>query len=770
MKKLWLSSLILCSLTAAADVLSPEDALARALAECPSTTVRKKAAKTPGQPVLTIGQTPELYVFASAESGAVVASAESEGPALLGYSENYSEEMPPAMQWLLRSYAQDIAALRAGDVIPIAQISSRADFDAISPICKTTWNQDSPYNDDCPKLNNKRTYSGCVATAVAQVIKVYKYPEKCSGGTYSYKWSNGNQTLSKNFDTVKLDWANMTNSYSSVSSSTKCAAVANLMSAVGYASNMNYGTDGSGTNGIYAAQGLIRNFGYDYSMQYYSAEWFSLSDWQQMVYNELAAGYPVYYEGVNTKENVGHAFVVDGYKSDGFFHLNWGWGGMLDGYFLLTALDPQGNQGIGGSGGGYSEMSSAMLNLRAGQTVSADKAPLTFVAEYPLIITSKGTKSKVSFELDIYSKTPFDIPGFYAALRFTADNGKKYYSQPIEIGACPPYGLLRSSMNVAIDNSIPNGSYVVELIVENLNGDEYPVFYPQGYDSKKRATVNGDNITFSKYEEAAPGVLGFNSVQLPATITLGTPFDASAILTNGTSTAYQGAAHLNIYRKGTTQRIAYWATNDFTLAAGQNININLGGALIEVGELDPGTYTFGFSTADGTIVSETKDIKVVMPVAELEAENFTVSNWAVNEVTFSLDLKNISNADFSGPVIFAVARSLSSAVLWSDAPEKTIPAGQSIKISYTLNLEKELTEGTTYLVYGGYTLPDGSKPNFSGTKSAKFTAKPATSGISEVAGDETPGEYFDLLGRRVKGSSTGVLIRRQGANTQTIIR
>ncbi|MDE7335728.1 MAG: C10 family peptidase, partial [Muribaculaceae bacterium] len=319
MKKLLIISLAAMAMAGAkAELLEPSVALQRALDEIPSGTARRsmRAHQFNQLKLADLNSAEaELYVF-GAPSGLMVVSAESETPALLGYSENYVEgsELPPSLVCMLNLYAKEIRALRAGDVIPATSAGSRADFSPIEPICKTTWNQDAPYNNSAPTMNGQRTYTGCVATAMAQVLKTYEHPDKCTGGYYSYKWQNGGKSLSMNFDNVTLKWDQMLDSYSGSSTSVQRLAVAGLMQAVGYAAQMNYGTEASGTQSLYCLAGVIRHFDYDYSAQFLMRDWFSLGDWQQKVYGELAAGRPVYYDGQNLKDQVGHAFVVDGYR------------------------------------------------------------------------------------------------------------------------------------------------------------------------------------------------------------------------------------------------------------------------------------------------------------------------------------------------------------------------------------------------------------------------------------------------------------------------
>ncbi len=784
MKKLFLlPALLLAALAASAEVLSPSAALTRAAEQLPASVspARKAAARSlaNAEPLITIAQAaeaPELYVFASTASGMVVASADSETSPLLGYSENYVEggELPETMLCMLNLYAEEIRALRAGDVIAAKTTpSSRADFSPITPICKTTWNQDAPYNDNAPLMNGKRTYTGCVATAMAQVLKTFEYPENCSGGTYSYTWENGGKKLSMNFNTTTLNWSNMLDSYKGSTTSAQRTAVSGLMKAIGYASDMNYGTEGSGTQSIYCVAGLIRNFDYDYSMRLMRREWFALADWQKMVYDELAAGRPVYYDGQNTAEKVGHAFVVDGYRSDGFFHLNWGWGGALDGYFLLTALDPDGQQGIGGSGGGYSDGCSALFGMKPGRTTTVDEAPLTFCIlgsgmVLPSQVTTKG-QGTISFGAGgfICNYSPFEVSGAYMALKFTSSVGQVYYSQfvgPID-NLQPLYGY--TEFPFALAGNLPEGSYTVQLCVTRETGDEvYDVYADVSTPWRKTAVVSGSKVTFSDYVEPAKGVISLISENLPSKLTVGSEFTASVTLANTTADLYKGTVELNLYKTGTTTKVATLATQTANVAAGKATEVSVTSTLAD-GTVAPGSYTIGFALADGVAVSPTRTVTVSSPEAKIAGE-IVCTNNKLDELTFVVKMTAL-NAAYKGPVLMLISKNASATTTaWSRTTDVEIAEGETLTMTVTdPDFAKVLKEDTKYYFFGGYQA-SGSYVYFEGTPQLQFTTA-SSSAIDEVDAAEANAEYYDLGGRRVLNPKSGLYIRRQGSNTQTVL-
>lgn len=763
---------------AQAEVLTPAQALERA-AECLPASVgaeRRVAARRSVEPILTVGDaTPEVYVFGSAAGGLVVASADSETAPLLGYSEEFSAdgELPPSLKWLVGYYGQEIRARREGNVVKRAmRRASRADFAPIEPICKTRWDQITPYCYDCPIDGDYYSVSGCVATAMAQVLKTYEYPAKCSGGTFSYEWEYGNKILSKNFDNVTLDWANMLDTYPSRpnKSDVTSKAVANLMSAVGYASRMNYSPSMSGTSSLYCAEGLIRNFDYDYTLRYLYADWFDLDQWQEKIYNVLTSGHPVYYSGQNTEENVGHAFVVDGYRSDGYFHVNWGWGGALDGYFQLTALDPDGEQGIGGSSGGYSDRSGAIFNMSPGKTMSSEEAPLTIYSAEPLLVpTAKKLGGVVADKVAVYNYAPFTVPQVGVALRFTNSNGDDYYSSFTGTGELGPFYGASGTANFSIPSNLPEGVYTVTRVAYNPTTDEvYDLYYNRGVNSRISATVSGKDITFSEYQAPLPATLFFDNVEFPSVIYLGEEFSVQSYFYNPTAAAYTGHLYLNICNKETGDVVYGWLTKEFTLASMTYTGFNPTVAIAK-GDLAPGEYTIALSCDDESVEAATAPVSIRMRRGVIQASNFECTSQHIDNVCFSIDLTSLDH-DYSGTVTLLIGETERGTCVWLDSFELNLAAGETTTKSYSgIDLTGKLAVGTECILTGKYVKEDNTEGGFAGNGTITFTVADVSTGLNTVESSDAEFEIFDLAGRRIKKPSTGVYIRRNGTNTQKIL-
>lgn len=211
----------------------------------------------------------------------------------------------------------------------------------IAPLIKTRWGQGVPYNLLCPTIGGLHCQTGCVATAMAQIMNFYQFPA-LSEGIPAY------QTASVSVDSlppVAFDWAHMLDQYNSTASVAEQEAVAQLMQYCGAAVQMDYGVGSSAAWEGDAARALVRYFGYAPSVHEIFRNMYGRTAWENLLYKELSAGYPVFYSGMPS--GYLHQFVCDGYK-EGKFHFNLAWQFSQDGYYSLSAIDryPEGQAAI----------------------------------------------------------------------------------------------------------------------------------------------------------------------------------------------------------------------------------------------------------------------------------------------------------------------------------------------------------------------------------------------------------------------------------------
>ena len=287
-----------------------------------------------------------FYIFNSGNNGGfTIVSGDDSMPAILGYSDSgafVAEDMPENMRAWLNSYIRQAEYVVSGGYRPGAEkADTRKD---VAPILTAEWDQDAPYYDLCPMQGSKRTYTGCVATAMAQVMHHFQWPEQAKGTCY---FNGQNYVLSTIYE-----WDRMLDKYKNGNyTDAQGQAVAQLMFDCGRSVDMIYGTDGSAAMSHTMQPAMINNFSYDEGVSYSERRYFTDEEWLDLMYTEMAEGRPVLYGG--TSDSGGHQFVADGYKQGGFFHINWGWSGVCNGYYLLDALAPS-EQGIGGGSGGES--------------------------------------------------------------------------------------------------------------------------------------------------------------------------------------------------------------------------------------------------------------------------------------------------------------------------------------------------------------------------------------------------------------------------------
>ena len=291
------------------------------------------------------------YVFNTVENnGFVIIASDDRMPEVLGYSERGSldpKTAPCNVKWLLDYY--DKAAANIRQVGAKARAVSRASKPDVRPLITTTWDQGAPYNDQCPEYNGARCITGCVATAMAQVINYNRWPQGQTKGVPAYTTATAQISVPE-LGPTQFDWDNMTND-----------DIARLMRYCGQSVKMDYGLNDSGAFPTDEASALVKVFGYSQTAHYAENANYSEEDWEDLLYNELAEQRPIVYNGWGT--GGGHTFVVHGYR-EGHFYINWGWSGNEDGYFKLTGL----NTGIGD----FNDAQSATIGIQppAGADVS----------------------------------------------------------------------------------------------------------------------------------------------------------------------------------------------------------------------------------------------------------------------------------------------------------------------------------------------------------------------------------------------------------------
>lgn len=596
------------------------------------------------------------YAF-NLEQGYVIVSGDDEMTELVGYAENGffdAENVPPQMQLWLDGYAEYVATVQSGKAKARKILLSDSPSVVVEPLVTTKWNQDAPFNNFAPEYtddnnNTQRCATGCAATAMAQIMKFHNWPEQ-GVGHYSYEHQSFG-TISSNFSEHVYDWTNMIDRYNNGEySNVQADAVALLMKDCGVSLNMNYGPV-SGAS-IYSYTPAFKNY-FRYSSRTVNRSGCETAEFTRIITDELQEGRPIIYCG--TGEDGGHAFVVDGYDTNYFLHVNWGWGGYSDGYFDMNYMDPAG-LGIGGGSGAFKWNQGIVL----ARPLKDGVEPYEFIQQLCFVLFN-DVQGGIFCEQEMPANKGDDVT---ILLRNTANLSGESFFGSLNVGVFNDSGALVTMGNEErIENN--NGE-----LLEFQSGSLYSVDLPMtlntagiadgNYIVRAMSKANGDvwrkfastdclNITVAdgKVYLSAPtpniSLTGIGSYN--GNVYKGNPFSVNITIHNGSSIPADGSILFKVTDSETgdalsgslraivydncdfRSNIAFSTTNDF-FAIGKTYNIS---------------FT-GFQTTDG----KTLPINNAIPLSFSIVENAEVQNsltfFNINGNPFGM---TVSNENFS---------------------------------------------------------------------------------------------------------------------------
>ena len=305
----------------------------------PKATRDMKATANPDSPRLVycepsaaLPQAADYYVF-DTRGGFVIVAGDDRAQAVLAYGDGALDmsRMPCNLQWMLDHYAEQMEWLHTH---PAERVEPPfTSTTVVEPLLPCTWSQGTPYYDQCPLYHGEHCATGCIATAMAQVMYYWKFPDTLPA-LPAYTSLSYNIFVPALPGTA-LDWDNMLDEYAYQHyTAAQGEAVATLMRYCGQGSSMNYGTDGSGA-GCWNQMVAMQVFGYNLSSQLLHRDDYGTEEWNALMLEDLADGVPILYTGYDVE--AGHAYVVDGFDGS-MYHINWGWEGSGNGYFALDAF------------------------------------------------------------------------------------------------------------------------------------------------------------------------------------------------------------------------------------------------------------------------------------------------------------------------------------------------------------------------------------------------------------------------------------------------
>lgn len=416
-------------------------------------------------------ETPAYYVYNQNQTGFVIISGDDRMAPVLGYSfenEFNQSSLPENMRFWLTLYTLKQQTLNAEPVstTPIVSYNSGNFASSVSPLLgDIRYDQGNPYNRNCPEWNGKKCVTGCVATAMATILSYYRYPEQ-GWGSNSYTTPNHKIQLSMNFSKTTFDWDNILPQYTNNNYTGKQAdAVAELMLACGIACNMDYDPGASGADNYRGHNALIKHFGFNpYSYRAMSS-FYTQEEWMNLIKTELNAKRPIFYTASDNSLS-GHAFVIDGYDEDGLVHVDWGWSGLSNGYFLITNLQPGASSTGGGNGSGYQFEQTMSVNLAPKTMLSV---PESYFEMGALEINTSANTARANA---IYNRSAL----FNGTAAIIADNGSRqlvisnvYQLQNLDI----TYGYTALDFNLQIPSELADDVYDIYVGTQLDNNDHW---------------------------------------------------------------------------------------------------------------------------------------------------------------------------------------------------------------------------------------------------------------------------------------------------------
>ncbi|MBR3451886.1 MAG: C10 family peptidase [Muribaculaceae bacterium] len=573
-------------------------------------TTLKKVRKAP-MTAAANNEKAAYYVFNADRGGYVIVAGDDRAPAVLGYSDNGTfdnQDVPEAMQVMLDGYAAQLTALEQG-AKPAQQLTSGR---PIKPLVKSEWSQNEPYNTLFPVLSSgRRAVVGCVATALAQVMYYWKWPAQPTRPIAAYTSNYLQIYMPELTDEVVFNWDAMQNNYeTSDIESDGAKAVATLSLYCAQALQMDFYGSSSGASSGSISSAAATYFDYDASAHLVSRTNYSAQDWADLLYSELVAGRPVIYSA--SKHTGGHAFICDGYDGNGMFHINWGWNGSSNGYFLLNVLNPDA-QGTGSASGAYGYI----MEQEAVVGFQPDKGGSSIfeISAFDVALnscTSTRTGTNVAFMADVSGKFQNNTPGAVDASfgwGLFDENGdfiNNLYSSSIQ-DLPAGYFVVKDNQSLSFGAGISSGTYRIMPMYSELGQTNWRPC--AGSDVNYiEVTIDGNQCTAIGYGTAGIRAYNINDITFTGTMHNGRPVNIEVNMTNN----------------GQSSNELLYMLVDGQFAAAGYVGLEPG----ETGTIpysylfnSAGTYTLTWSwSRDGSDPIATRNITInPMPAASLSA-------------------------------------------------------------------------------------------------------------------------------------------------------
>lgn len=418
-------------------------------------------------------ETNTYAIYRSAMQGFVVVGKTSEGRAVLGYSKtNFdAKHLPCGLKWWLKATDKALQQQHYS-------ADEQPGFTVVDNLLQTKWGQDMPYNYYCPTVKGEHVPCGCVATAMSQVLRYYAYPTHAEGpGRYTTEIYNetlnaySSKTVVENIKS-DYDWDNIPYDPRAADVTEKQQQnIGQLVYDCGRAVNMNYASDGSGAYSHVAAAALATVFGYNEDATHYVLrDFYSDSEWMNIVYTELAEGRPIIMGASDDAGNGGHEFLLTGVDANGMIYVNWGWDGVCDGYYAIDKLNPD-NSFAFNSG---QDIITRLIPQKEAVTGMPFESHMGCTSSLSgLFITPEGQLSVSN--INLFNTGHLDFDGTVGVLLENTAEGstEKQYFEYVNINMAH-YAQYNGSARQTYDLSgLTAGTYRVRLVAKDVKDADY---------------------------------------------------------------------------------------------------------------------------------------------------------------------------------------------------------------------------------------------------------------------------------------------------------
>lgn len=720
----------------------------------------KRAVKAKNVSSYQLAYTAEEYYVFNNTNGFLVLAAEDCLPSIvLGYSDNGRFELdaiPDAMRELLDELNREIAIVANGSHASSltsevsTQNSQLSSLAPIEPLVMCKWNQGTPYNNMCPiSSSGSRCVAGCVPVALAQLMYYHKWPEHGTGqNTYSWNLDGTRTTLSADFSQNTYDWANMCDTYGKTNTEVQINAMAKLMSDCGISVDAEYEPDATNASSDNVVKALISYFDYDKTLSFVQRAYYSKIQWYELLYDNLAQGLPIYYRG--TSNEGGHAFVCDGYK-DGLFHINWGWGGMSDGYFELSILEPS-EQGIGGSTSGYQQNQKAIIGIKPNNGEGGVSALMYCKGSFTYAL-SKIEKTGNAIFMGVFENETCVNRTLTVGVKLTDKEGRTQYlpSSDQKEKNMKIYEAVKKLTIPMSGAGLNEGTYIVTpafLDVKTGAWHDMPVLKSA---SKPYiiATVGSDQTISFSYPTIQT-IVTIDDISPKSRIVAGYDSNVDVTITC-TEGEYLDNLYLAFLERGTTTVVSKSSKILADLAEGEQHTYN-----IEMtNPTSAGLYDLAMINEAGDVICNRYEVTVAeAPASDLAITgNLKAISKAINNLKFNLHLQ-CSGGVFNKKItlfFYDVTKSVGSI---PQSGRTFIMEGDE-PIDILFEGDVNLTAGGSYNAIAYYSDDNG---NWQSITYLRFKATEAT-GIVQIENgrmDDSP--FFNTLGQRVDADTKGVII------------